>query len=559
MTITAGPARAAVHPSHRAGSRPKQASIDLLTACFSFPGLSNLADALTAHRPTRAGARAQHPDICMLAVLAAARAVGGVQPVVRELNAADRFAWKKCSALLMARIEGLRLPPTPPTRDQITSFQRRVTEDGGIDVLEQAFIDASVKMAKWMGHFDVSTAPDWVRPDPKHAIYGDGTVIAPFSGASEWVHPLTGEVVIRDSRARDASTARIQRVRTDTTIDGKADLRGINFVSMHTWTSSGRVMLATGHALGAETLTAVDLMRAVQERAQGGVHTVIYDGVVTGWIVDWLMGSLRIQAVNKIAAASTTDPHVPSADHPLRRRPALEASAERAQRALVAAGLAVTPELVRYEQDAALDRLYTSDVPLPVGLCLYPRSKSNSYEIVYSQHHEIETAEHTVDGERCAHRLVVDDGALYVAEEDIEREHLVKTAMPVCTEATAHLDRGTWNRRTTWQIPCERGAFAHELTWRPAGTFHPKRTTGRTPRVDPLAELRPLARAHEGYGEVFGRRNDSESYNQWFQAGLRHPGVAMSLSLGGQRLDFLMGAVLNNAITYGREMATRRG
>lgn len=537
--------------------RVKNSMIDTIEACFAFPALFNLSGALAAVRGSRRGPRPQYPDICMLAVLAAARAVGGVQPVVRELSAKDSRAWRACAALLATADSEIRLPNTPPTRDQVVTFQERIADTGAIEVLEQAFIDASVKMAIWMGHFDPAATPDWLRPDPQHALYGDGTVIAPFSNASTWTHPVTGEVVLVGSRARDARSARIQSVRTDTSVDDKADRRGINFVSMHTWTAAGRVVLATGYALGGETPTAVQLMRAVQERAQGGVHTVTYDGVVTGWVVDWLMGSLRIQAVNKIAVASKKDPHAPTKDLPVRRRPALVPTPARTERRLAAAGLVASPELVSYEHNAQLDELYRSGEPLPVGLCLYPRAKAGTYDVVYSRHHEVEPAVHTIDGEACTHRLVVDDGALYVVQDDLEREHLMKASMPSCLAATAIRDaqRNTWTRRTTWLIPCEYGDFEQSLTWRPVGAFRPP-TSERT-RVDPLAELRPTARAHDGFSDVYGRRNDSESYNQWFQSTLRHHGVAMSLTLNGQRLDFLMGAVLNNAITYSRELRRR--
>lgn len=558
MTTSPGPARAALHPSTRTPVHAPLATIDQITACFAFPGLSNIAAALEARRTRHRGARAHYPDICMLAVLAAARAVGGVQPVARELSAANGAAWKACCERLTARVPHLRLPANPPTRDQVQTFQKRIERDGLIEVLEEAFVDASVRMAQWLGHFNPDATPQWVEPDARHTIYGDGTVIKPYSNVTTWRHPGTNEIITRGSRAKDASSARVQTIRTDTSLDDKGDRYGINFVSMHTWTSVGRVVLATGHTLGAESWVATDLMRKVQERADGGVHTVIYDGVVDGWIVDWLMGALRVQPVNNIRVKSTKDPDDASPDEFVRRRPALVASQKHAERLLASAGLVPTPELVEHERTAAIKRLYDSDEPLPVGLCIYPRTGTKSFEVVYSRNHTLEDARHTVGNRICAHQLVVDDGALYVAEPDIEGEHLLKVAMPKCLAATATRGAsGAWSRTTTWQIPCERGDFTHDLTWHPSGVFHAR--GAKHPTVDPLGELRPLARAHPGFGAVYGRRNDSESYNQWFQASLRHPGTAMSLSLAGQRLDFLMGAVLNNALTYERAVnPTRR-
>lgn len=558
MNATTGPARAALHPSARGRAQPRQPMIDQLSACFAFPGLSNIAAALEERRMRRRGARPQYPDICMLAVLAAARAVGGVQPVVRELSSANGVAWRACTERLTARVPDLRLPATAPTRDHIQSFQDRIERDELIAVLEDAFVSASVRMAQWLGHFDSQAAPEWVQPDARHTIYGDGTVIRPYSNVTSWEHPRTKETITRGSRAKDASSARIQTIRTDTALDGKGDRYGINFVSMHTWTSAGRVVLATGHALGAESWVATDLMRKVQEHAAGGVHTVVYDGVVDGWIVDWLMGALRVQPVNIVKVLSKTDPHAPTRDRPVRIQSALVASRTHAERLLASVGLDSSPELIEYERVAAIRRLYDSDEPLPVGLCIYPRAGGKSFEVVYSRHHLLGDATHTVGDSTCAHHLVIDDGALYVAEADIERDHLVKVAMPTCLSASAERNApGPWNRTTTWEIPCEHGDFTHTLTWHPTGEFRAPGAPRQ--RTDPLADLRPLARAHPGFGAVYGRRNDSESYNQWFQASLRHPGTAMSLSLTGQRLDFLMGAVLNNALTYDRAVnPTRR-
>lgn len=250
-------------------------------------------------------------------------------------------------------------------------------------------------------------------------------MIAPYSKASSWVHPGTGEVTTHGSRAKDPRSARIQTIRTDTEIDGKGDLQGINFVSMHTWTDAGRVVLGTGHALGAESWVATDLRRAVQEQAAGGVHTVIYDGVVDGWIVDWLMGALRIQAVNIAKVKNKKDPEAPTSDRPVRAKPALVASANHAQRMLAELGLESTPELVEYERVAAIKRLYESDEPLPVGLCVYPRARGRTSEIVYSRFHPLGTAVHAVERVECSHELMVDDGALYVVEPDVSGKHLV--------------------------------------------------------------------------------------------------------------------------------------
>ena len=68
-----------------------------------------------------------------------------------------------------------------------------------------------------------------------------------------------------------------------------------------------------------------------------------------------------------------------------------------------------------------------------------------------------------------------------------------------------------------------------------------------------LTELRVLSRADgERFDAVHGRRNDAESYNKWYKVSLPNHGRAASLKIDAQRLDFLFGALLNNAITWSR-------
>jgi hypothetical protein len=51
---------------------------------------------------------------------------------------------------------------------------------------------------------------------------------------------------------------------------------------------------------------------------------------------------------------------------------------------------------------------------------------------------------------------------------------------------------------------------------------------------------------------VTGRRNDAESYNQWFQTSLPHHGRAATLNVAAQGLDFLLAGLVNNSNTWHR-------
>jgi len=216
---------------------------------FGFIGLHELKTVFdtgtdTDDKPARRrGRRAAYPPICMLAVLASARATGSLASAL-ELLHVERGLWERCASAYEKRSDGAQLPPVPPTRDQVVYFRDTLAENPALmDRLQTTFRRLAVGQARRQGNLLPGVHPNGANPLEAHIIYGDGTVIAKYSDVREAIDPATGEIVLLGSRARSRAAARIQRFASATTEDGKQGKvpDGLNMVAMHTWTSSGRI------------------------------------------------------------------------------------------------------------------------------------------------------------------------------------------------------------------------------------------------------------------------------------------------------------------------------
>lgn len=531
---------------------------DQILACCSFPGMQDLASLLPS--PQGNGRRSDYPPVCLLAILCAARAMRGLNTVTRELASGDGALWSECADAMYSAL-GVVVPCTPPTRDQLMTFRQKFRVDEMIDALEDALRKSGMALAKVLGNFP-DNEPDFAHPDPRNTIRGDGTVIGAYSDVTAWVHPRTGEVIAQGSRAQVSSSARIQNHTSDLTQDSKAPTRGLNCVSMHTRTPHGRVILGTAHALGSETWAAMDLIDEIARIGGGAVHNLVYDGLINGWMVDYLMAVHRIQTVNEVPAASRTDPFEHDSTAAIRPTTAVQPSADQLRMRLADEGIeSAGAQLLAYERAQGWRELASSGKPLPVGVSVYGTRNGGGSELVYSRAYPTPPASHHVDGHECVHELVVDDGALHVIAADPVLGEALKVASPPCVRATATQGPdGRWTRTSVWRISCPNGDFDHHVSSTPNGTRYTAEDAGKKKPTDHgAADLRPLPRNAAAYQATFGERNDTESYNQWFKQQAVHHDRAMSLALNMQRLDFLCGAVLNNAITFYRyRESTRR-
>ncbi|MCR6491436.1 hypothetical protein [Cellulomonas sp. P24] len=529
----------------------RRADVEQIVDLFQYPGLIDLGrtlDASDASRRGPQGRKTHYPARLLLAAAATARVTGSLSSAITTL--ADGDTWERCCAAYARLPEAEPVADLPPTRDHVMHLQSKITgRTGTLDALKDTFTDVAVRQARRLGSLGAGCEPDWTEVDVRHMIEGDGTIVKPFSDVREVIHPLTKKPILIGSRALEPERAKIQREVRVMHVDGKA-IAGINFVSFRTRTPFGSIVLGVGRELGAEQWTALDLIDQIVARAGDGVHTVVYDGALTGWHVDYLMAAHRIQVLGKVGASSSAD--AARAGDALTKRVASLAAEK---------GADTRHEYVRrILRNDILEKVFAGNRPQPVGTSVYPRAiqikDQPSFDVNYG-YFEFLTAQHTgPGGVVCSHDLVMDDGALFVCAFDAVNDAVVKGAYLRCTSARAvRAPGGTFGREMTYQVPCEHGPFTYTNLWHPQDRrFH--RTDKESDRApaDTLGwRLRPVPRIdRERYGAVETARNTSESYNAWFKRSL--PGKARaraaSITAAGQELDFLLAAVVNNSNTW---------
>lgn len=267
--------------------------------------MGGIVDQAWARLPSDTGRKQPYPGGVVIGALAGCRIGGSALSAARLFGFGD--TWEQIRASYEAMTNGtVVLSSRPPSIDWLENVKAKVLRTKGLlDALHVGFMRCAVGQALAHGNLSRGATPTWLTNDEAHKIYGDGTVFEMYSHVKTITHPLTGAVEVVGGDAKDPARARIQRFETDTSQDDKARTRGVNHVSVHTWTPEGRVVLGLDYALGAELWPALDLVDAVVALAGDGVHTLVWDRVITGWPVDYLMGQHRIATVNKAVAAST--------------------------------------------------------------------------------------------------------------------------------------------------------------------------------------------------------------------------------------------------------------
>lgn len=526
------------------GSR--QSDGTLITELFGFPMLNNLGDVLDAARARRdpRGRRPDYPPSALLAANAAARVAGSTTGAVKTLR--EPLVWPTCQEAYW-RLTGVELPDGPPNRDHIQEFRATVAATPGLTgQLAVAFTRAAVRMAQRIGNLTPGVDPDWAAPRREHVIYGDGTIVKRYSDAEVIFDPFTEKEILIRSRAKSPGSARIQKEFRVSGEDGKK-APGINNVLLHTRTPPGQIVLAVGTELGAEVWTALDLVDLVMAEAGDGVHTLVYDGAVTGWAVEYLMAHHRVRFLGKVPAASSkTDAHKYTKDQ-------LDTYLSEVARER---GLATTGRVGASIRQSFLREMYSGDRPTPVGTTIYPPSTpKGEFDHVLGVY-VFTSAEHTVPGcTPCTHTLVMDNGDLFTVTIDPASELLVKDQLlPAISCLPRRGAGGRWGTTSTYQVPCTWGDFSHTIEWDPAGVrFRREDPPGDRSPKDPLGwRLQPPARnAHGRHQVVNDARNDSEQFNAWYKAALPH-GRAASLSRAGQALDLLSMGLVKNSDTWHR-------
>ncbi|WP_282947850.1 hypothetical protein [Cellulomonas endometrii] len=550
MTVALAPhapaAPAAKRIRHSGTARRKDD--DRIVDLFRFPGLTHLAVPLERHRQRkdRRGRHAQYPALALLVVSAAARVTGSLASALTALQ--DGELWARCQDAFYARTE-IELPDRAPTRDHVNELRKDIASDPlTMRDLRLAFTRSSVRQARKLGNLTEGGQPDWAGPDPRHVIFGDGTIVRRYSDAELITCEFTGRTLLSGSRARDARSARVQHEFRKVGSDQK-NSSGINHVTLHTRTSHGLVVLAVGTELGAEQWTALDLLDDVAAETGDGVHTLVYDGALTGWAVEYAMARHGIQTFSKVPAASVKT----EVQEYTRDEVDLYVSGVAREH-----GLEATGRIAKVLRKDVLRQMYRGERPTAVGTSIYPPSKPDAdYDLVYSTYVFVKARHRDSGGRRCEHSLVLDDGALFSTDVDPISELLVKDEyLPAITSTRRRRRDGRWGTDTSFLVPCPDGDFEWTATWDPDATRYRRDSAelGRAPQ-DPFGwRMRAVPRHdRERFSLVSAGRNDSESFNRWFKDTLTNKRAA---TIDGRRqlLDLLLGAVVKNSDTWSTYM-----
>lgn len=525
---------------------------------FAFPGLYDLAPIAekAMRQPGSKGRRAHYPAAALLAMTAAARATGSLAEACR----AAAEVWTRCCDAYRA-MTGEELPARAPSRDAVVYFMEKLAATPKtLAEMHTCFINSSVGMARHLGNLTPGEEPNWAAPQESHTIYGDGTIVKPFSDVRQLKDPVTGQLVIVGSRARVSPRVVRSEWLSNVRIDGKT-VRGINHVAIHTRTPHGRIVLAVGQAFGAEGVTALDLIDSVAHVAGDGIHTLIYDRAITGWNTEYLMARHGIHTIGKAVArpikkaSDSNDGDRDGDDGHDDIKPEALATPQGQKNAMkrLAAehGIEYETALAPALRPHVLRRLAEDDKPLPVGTSCYPAK--DGWDIVPGKYFWLPPAMHDTPTGPCIHRLAVDDGALYTIDDDPEHGWPIKTGHATCISSTRSGARGRITVTNIWNVPCPAGDFEHTTVWKPSSARYAAKSSGdgHFDMAVVMRELRPLSRADgTRFHDVFGRRNDSESYNNWAKRTLSYKGRAASLRPERQDLDFLAVAILNNSTTW---------
>lgn len=515
---------------------PVRSQWERFEAIFTYPGLYDCSDLLAEsidettsfddsapRQGPRRGRSCAYPDLLLFALTICSRACTSQNAMLAELDESGRWA-ELCDLYREGLGLDIEIPAIPPAASALDRFMARLADKREERRRRWAALSERLTHVGWgtarlLGNFaDGYGEVDWTNPDYHYVVIGDGTYIKPFTNALRQWCPVTGEEVILGSNAKTRNRARIQEQVTDPKPDDKT-ARGINHVTLSTWTDFGWVVLGTDHATGGEIYPTMVLLDRLLDFAKDRVHTVVWDRVLTGWAIQDLMATRRVMVINKAVARSGRYPFTVDGQ---KYRP------------------------YNIPKATAVER-FRAGQSLPLGTSIYQTTKG--YERVNSKFHRLPLPKPLAS---CAqpHVLWVDDGALFDSYLSHDGVWWKRPRAATAVEAKPlPRDCGTWSLPITWHLDCPAAPEGrHEFTthWNPA--------PGRTKAVsNALLELRPVPRyADEQFGPIHGLRNITESFNQWLQKALGQHKRATRLNVDQQAVEHLCAGMLANAITYHR-------
>ncbi|OZB88189.1 MAG: hypothetical protein B7X41_09460, partial [Microbacterium sp. 14-71-5] len=252
-------------------------------AMFGFPLILTLGydlDLFRARVKDGRGRRAGFPTAALIAISAIARYTGSLPSALKVLRGPG--VWDLCRKAWGSFADVAPLPPFPPERYRLGYLRDVINEhEEAMAALKESFTGGSVRMAQRLGNLTDSEGC-LLRVDPAHTVFGDGSILRPMTDVMEHVNELTGEVEYFGSRATRGAP-RVQKAVRELNTDHPGQI-GINFVALHTETPFGLVTLGVESTLAAEQWAALTVLERIHAHAGTGVHTLVYDGALTGWV-----------------------------------------------------------------------------------------------------------------------------------------------------------------------------------------------------------------------------------------------------------------------------------
>jgi hypothetical protein len=464
------------------------------------------------------------PDLMLFGVHACCGAFGSQEAVLKYLRSSGAWA-DVCRVYLDMLGTSFPLPTGAPDAHDMDRFLRKISNDDHVRVqILKAFTKSSIALATRLGNFTPMDVVDFTKPAPQNMVFGDGTFYQPFSDVKEIVDKVTGEIIPVGSRAK--TKPRIQRVVTNAGRDGKG-LRGINHVTISTWTKSGWVVLMMDQALRSETPVAVRMLTNLKSEIGAGLVWAVWDRAVRGKAWRRLKDKICLDVIGK---------------EPARSKPP--------------AGEFIS----HLTRQAAVER-HAQGKPLPLGVSVYKTEKG----------HDVTNSKFIKLGDlsqgSCTHELYVDDAALFAVSFDSSSQAKLKVSRAKAKRETREPARETpeptvenwtddYTNHVEWDLPCpDHFGVVHKFStvWRPfEQRFFAQDENGHYTGSG-LKDLRPLSRSdQEIFLAIHGYRNIAEALHAWLKARLgttKNRGRATRINQHQQLMHHVGLCFLANAIT----------
>jgi hypothetical protein len=514
------------------------AQADQVKAVFQSDLLYDMSAVLTPESAT-----ARFPDLMLFGVHCCVGVFASQEATLKHLRSGG--AWSSvCETYLDMLGRPMPLPTRAPKADEMDRFVAKIS---GISRIRKRIIDtfteSSIALAENLGNFPELSDIDFAKPRPENMVFGDGTFYTPFSDVKA-VTDATGATVVLGSKAK--FRPRLQSVVTDAGRDGKG-VRGINHVTISTWTASGWVVLSVAQALKSETPVAVAMLRRLKKQIGEGMVWAVWDRAIRGKSWRSLKDELGLDVIGKESARSK----------------------------------APAGEYVSHIPRERAIAMHESGQPLPLGVSVYPTSKN--YDVTNSKF--LRLGDLVQDS--CTHELYVDDAALFAVARDASSPAKLKVARAIALRETSRKSsRGQstgdaptvtdgeakepgearpqagenwddcWTHRVDWTLACpDHPGITHSFAtvWRPFERQFFAEANEAEYSGTALKDLRSLSRSdQETFLAIHGFRNIAEALHAWLKARLgttKNRGRASRLDPNQQLIHHLGLCFLANAIT----------